>query len=422
MRSIRSVSWLIVGVFAVFALLTLRIAVSPAQEESAPYRVDVQLSCPNQPFRGEAILVTDIDVPLRFECRARLDPSPPDGYTPLPTELQWSVSSGNIREEGAQAVWENAHPGLQTLRVTGAVRYMPPPAQGLFARRQPEIRVPFAIEQLCLIPVRVPEWTDGYVNGFLIGDFPDPTNPNDLRHLGGTVLQNRVRNNAHVYQPPTLFYEVTPQSYPLTIHGHYTLGDFDLDPRFSELTYPRYIAIHPNMLRKLTLFEEYVKGKGHRFGKFDIFYGYRSPAYNLGSLAEDGDDTLKTPFSQHMYGMALDFIIDEDGDLVMDDLNGDGRTTIEDARVLQRYAIELDQQLRRTNPELIGGAGVYFHHDYWERGEWAQSPYLHLDVRGYTREDGTIISWTTPATIDIQGGAIYRLRKPIPPYPFEIER
>jgi hypothetical protein len=97
-----------------------------------------------------------------------------------------------------------------------------------------------------------------------------------------------VKNHPEVYQPPKYFYEVTPETFRLKIFREYQLGDFDLDPRFLKHTYPRYIAIHPNILRKLALVEDLVRTKGHELTKFKIFYGFRSPAYNLGAKDEDG--------------------------------------------------------------------------------------------------------------------------------------
>jgi hypothetical protein len=51
----------------------------------------------------------------------------------------------------------------------------------------------------------------------------------------------------------------------------------------------------------------------------------------------------------------------------------------------------LDRRYRTQKIPLYGGAGIYDHHDFWERP--VQSPYVHTDVRGFLDEDGTLIRW-----------------------------
>ncbi|MFP4687647.1 MAG: hypothetical protein ACLFN5_06015, partial [bacterium] len=58
----------------------------------------------------------------------------------------------------------------------------------------------------------------------------------------------------------------------------------------------------------------------------------------------------------------------------MDDINGDGRISIEDADRLAEIAEKI-----RTELGFKGGIGTYSRHDIPER---IQSPYLHLDLRG----------------------------------------
>ena len=52
------------------------------------------------------------------------------------------------------------------------------------------------------------------------------------------------------------------------------------------------------------------------------------------------------------------------------------------------------QSFLAEGSDLVGGAGWYYHHDYYQRGEQvAQTPYVHMDVRGYTRPDGSLVRW-----------------------------
>jgi hypothetical protein len=73
-----------------------------------------------------------------------------------------------------------------------------------------------------------------------------------------------------------------------------------------------------------------------------------------------------------MYGDAMDVYVDNDGDKGMDDLNGDGRVDVNDARVLANAA----QNVEREHPNLIGGIGVY-------APTGAHRGFVHIDTRGY---------------------------------------
>jgi len=55
----------------------------------------------------------------------------------------------------------------------------------------------------------------------------------------------------------------------------------------------------------------------------------------------------------------------------MDDLNGDGKSTIADARVLFTVA----ESVEAANPDLIGGLSPY-------GSNGAHGPFVHVDARG----------------------------------------
>jgi hypothetical protein len=73
-----------------------------------------------------------------------------------------------------------------------------------------------------------------------------------------------------------------------------------------------------------------------------------------------------------MYGDAMDVAIDNDGDGLMDDLNGDGRVTVKDARVLAAAA----DRVEKAYPDLVGGIGIY-------APTGAHHGFVHIDTRGY---------------------------------------
>jgi len=93
--------------------------------------------------------------------------------------------------------------------------------------------------------------------------------------------------------------------------------------------------------------------------------GFRTPAYN----AAIGNHTV---YSRHLWGDAADIYVDADGDGVMDDLNGDGRSDVQDARVLAGW---IDRAVRRV-PLIPGGLAAY-------RRTAAHGPFVHVDARGF---------------------------------------
>ncbi|MEW6237808.1 MAG: hypothetical protein AB1656_20670 [Candidatus Omnitrophota bacterium] len=368
--------------------------------------------CTNNPYRGDVLLAIFVDRPLEFQCSASLKAPAPKGYIPQRVEYHWSASSGKLSPQHNRCSWIGAAPGVQTIQASGKLRY-------LFSKNKggepTEIIVSFHAELSCLIPIQT-DLRDGSINGFQIGTYPNPNNPNDLQE---TPNKKIVQEHKEIYTPPTLFYEVTPETFFLRVFDEYALGEFDLDPRFISLSYPHYIAIHPNILTKMSLLKKTMLDEGIKVSKFNIIYFYRSPAYNLGAKSKDGKKSLKSSFSMHMYGLAVDFVLDEDGDLAMDDLNGDGRIDIKDARKLRRYVHKLDKRLQQDKSPLLGAAFVYPHHDFWERGDYIQTPYVHMDARGYARDDGTLIYGEYSDTISItKDRHPYKLNKAIPPWPF----
>jgi hypothetical protein len=248
-----------------------------------------------------------------------------------------------------------------------------------------------------LVPYTVDSVIDGKINGYTVGIFPETKGP---RGSGTASVPRRILQHRDAYRPPALWYRVDQSTRDLRITPDYRLGDFDLDPRFWPEPYPHYIAIDPNLLLKLDALKERMNQDGFGIKRFDLIYGFRSPHYNLTQHHLDGNASLKSDYSVHMYGKAADILVDRDGDLVMDDLNRDGKINIEDARVMLRYVDELDRMYIRNGSRLLGGAGVYHHHDFWERGEAAQSPYLHIDVRGFANESGLPIRWEGRNTLN----------------------
>lgn len=181
------------------------------------------------------------------------------------------------------------------------------------------------------------------LNGYRIGRYPEKP----LRGLAD-------------YRPPAGFVEVTRENENVLVSPHFRLGQFLCKQPGSR----KYVVLNERLLLALEYVLKRVNEAGLRATTFTIMSGYRTPAYNtsLGNVH----------FSMHQWGGAADIFIDEDGDGIMDDLNGDRRCDIRDAELLYRLIDEAAAQPESQG--LIGGLGKY-------RSTDAHGPFVHVDVR-----------------------------------------
>ncbi len=192
---------------------------------------------------------------------------------------------------------------------------------------------------------------DGALNGYAIGDYP----------------QTPFRGH-DAYLPPQGFIGVPPELRDLPISPHFTLGQFlckqDGGPT-------RYAIVNPRLLLKLEWLLAEVNEHGWETDGFVVMSGYRTPSYN----AAIGNGR----YSRHVYGGAADIYIDEDGDGIMDDLNGDGVHDRRDAGALYELIDGLLEEPRFAN--FSGGLGEYGSNS-------AHGPFVHVDERGWNARWG----------------------------------
>src|SRR5207247_8800435 len=132
--------------------------------------------------------------------------------------------------------------------------------------------------------------------------------------------------------------------------------------------WPKYLLLNPKLLDKLELTIQELEAMGHPVRHVQIMSGFRTPEYNHGGGNIEGRANL----SRHMYGDASDIFVDNDGNGVMDDLNGDGKADPADSEVIARAA----ERVEAKYPALVGGVGIY--------PAWCgHGPFSHVDVRGY---------------------------------------
>jgi uncharacterized protein YcbK (DUF882 family) len=209
------------------------------------------------------------------------------------------------------------------------------------------VRTVSDLNVITLVPLS--ERKGGRIGKYLIGSWPTERGP--------------ARPN---YEVPRGLISVTPENRHVQVSEHLQLGDFLTKGQAN--VWPKYVALSPRLLDKLELTFQELERSGHRVDDVFVVSGFRTPIYN-----ESGGSTAgRGALSRHMYGDAADVAIDNDGSGRMDDLNGDGRVTVADARIIAEAA----QRVELRHPHLVGGIGVY-------PPTAAHSGFVHIDARGY---------------------------------------
>jgi uncharacterized protein YcbK (DUF882 family) len=169
-----------------------------------------------------------------------------------------------------------------------------------------------------------------------------------------------------VYRPPAGLIRVTPQNKDIWLSEHIQLKDFIT--KGQEDVWPKYVAVQPRVLDKVELVIQELELMGHPVENIFAVSGFRTPAYNAGG----GNTVGRGQLSRHMYGDAMDIAVDNDRNNIMDDLNGDGRINLNDARVIG----EAVDRVERKYPQLVGGM-----HYYPPTG--GHQGMVHIDTRGF---------------------------------------
>ena len=182
--------------------------------------------------------------------------------------------------------------------------------------------------------------------------------------LGAWPYEKRDGSNP-TYANPRGFVEVTPENFSTHLSEHFTLGQFVTKDQLS--VWPKYVVLQPRLLDKLELTIDELRREGHPVKGLFVMSGFRTPEYNEQGVGAGG----RSAVSRHQYGDAADVYPDDHGRGRMDDLNGDGRVDLADARILANAADAVERQ----HPELTGGIGIY-------PATSAHGPFVHIDARG----------------------------------------
>ena len=187
---------------------------------------------------------------------------------------------------------------------------------------------------------------DGVVEGYRVGAYP----AEPLRGLDS-------------YLPPEGLIRMPPDLYDAPLSPHFRLGQFVSKQGGDPDTH--FLMVRPEIVLKLEALLRQVNADGVRADSFYVMSGYRTPHYNaqLGNVL----------YSRHQWGDATDIYVDRDEDMMMDDIDGDGRTLRRDAGRLFEYAEEVEGLEEFTGGP--GGIGEY-------GANSAHGPFVHVDTRG----------------------------------------
>jgi hypothetical protein len=177
----------------------------------------------------------------------------------------------------------------------------------------------------------------------------------------GTYQERPLRGDS-IYLPPPGFIEVSSRDEDILVSPHFMVGQF----LCKQAGDPKYLALSRYLVVKLEAILEESAKAGYPAQTLHVMSGFRTPWYNqlIGN---------RTVYSRHLWGGAADIFLDTDGDGTMDDLNGDGLSTVADARILLEVVERVDARGHvGTRP---GGLAVY-------RKNRVRGPFVHVDARG----------------------------------------
>lgn len=174
----------------------------------------------------------------------------------------------------------------------------------------------------------------------------------------------RARRASGAYALPDGFIRVTEENQDTRVSEHFRLRDFLTKDQPN--VWPKYLVLDLSLVDKLELMLEELRAMGYDARHLHVMSGFRTPQYN-----QQGVGAGRAQNSRHQYGDAADVFVDNDRDGRLDDLNGDGRVTIADARIIAQAA----ERVEDKHPALVGGIGVY-------NATSAHPPFVHVDTRG----------------------------------------
>ena len=197
------------------------------------------------------------------------------------------------------------------------------------------------------------ELVNGVIDGFELGIYP---------------VNEKLPWNTQV---PAFFWRLDYGMLGRPISERFKLGDLGYDGRAG---LPQYFTLDYALVKKLEVLADELEARGRPSRYHFIGGGFISPKSNGVRASRNGAAASQ---SRHMWGEAVDFIIDDDRNEILDDMNRDGTIDVRDAFYLRDLVTELEEK-GKVKP---GGFGVYSP----PRNEALT---MHIDVRGYVTRWG----------------------------------
>jgi hypothetical protein len=203
------------------------------------------------------------------------------------------------------------------------------------------------------------EKREGRIGAYILGNWP---NEGEAKPNSSAAAYAAARTE---YSLPRGFIKVTKATASTRVSEHFRLGDFLTKGQVD--VWPKYLVLDLKLVDKLELLIDALREAGHPVKGLHVMSGFRTPAYNAREVGPGN----RSAISRHLYGDAADVYPDDDGDGRMDDLNGDGRVDLADARIVAEAA----ETVEKRHPDLAGGISVY-------PSTTAHGPVVHVDTRG----------------------------------------
>lgn len=216
------------------------------------------------------------------------------------------------------------------------------------------------------------------VNGTDLGTYSDP-------RRSGT---QKVNENPDAYAPPTHFIELTDKTETMHLVPGRQAGAFIIRDSETGERHTSYLPVNTSLLEAVEALDQVVALYFPEAALMRIISGFRTPQHNrrIGSGA----------FSRHVYGDAIDFVIDLTGDARMGDLTGSGAVGREEGLLL----VAILERLMANGRIPVGGIGVYtFGRGVSQNGHAVT---VHVDLRGHRARWGIHYTGRGRQTFDWQ--------------------
>ncbi|HYJ80287.1 MAG TPA: hypothetical protein VEW03_11820 [Longimicrobiaceae bacterium] len=257
------------------------------------------------------------------------------------------LPGGDTLPAGAEIVL-SPDEGTAGESVRGGGAPVDPGIWNIALRMSDAVRPASKVNVITLVPLS--RKRSGRIGAFNIGNWP---------YEGGGAPRD-------IYRPPKGLIQVTQANKEMWLSEHIQLKDFIT--KGQENVWPKYVAVNPRILDKVELVLQELGRMGHPVRNIFAVSGFRTPWYN----AHGGNTGGRGQLSRHMYGDAMDIAVDNDRNGIMDDLNGDGRINLADARIIGAAV----DRVEGKHPHLVGGM-----HYYPPTG--GHQGMVHIDTRGY---------------------------------------